>query len=354
MKVSAKDLRAAFDVCDAVEAESLDSSLFVRINQNAKELSLTLTGDLWAEGRATGSEGNGKWTAYVDRNLLKAFLATAIPSGEVTLLLKDDKLTLKSGNKLELALHDAINGYESWKPTNKYDVSAELQRIIDTSTNYLSVVAGTENVDAINVQTDCVVVTNTTYLLGFLGRSFPTNVLLPPKIAAFLAKNGGKLAADKNGVGVATDHGCVYLPISSKLAKYPLDGCKKRLAESAKQPTSIIVSAQGLLTVVEYASQFLKVNKSDTGVVISQDKGLLLTIPLDTGVFQRTIPATIKTALPEVQWAVKKSIPWLKLAVATDSEMKVEIARIKGALVFRFNHQKKQYLFLSADMVNEE
>ena len=346
MKLQAQDLRAAFDVCDAVPSDGvLEASQFVRIAQDSKELTLTLTGTIWAEGWATG-DGTGKWTAYVDRRIFKAFLVAA--NAEVSMILKDQQLTLKSGNRVELALHADINGYENWKPANKYDVSADLKRILDMYASYLPTAAGTEAIRAVNLRTDCVIATNALSMLGVLGMTFPNNVLVPPEVVKFLAKNGGKLATDKGGVGVALDQGYVYQPTSSTLLKFPTADCQKQLTEAGKLPTMIVVGVQGLLDAVKTATRFLM--GSETSFVVSQEKGLRITVPLDTGSFERSVPATIKTALPEVKWAIRKALPWLEFVATLDEEAKIELAKTKSALVFRFSHQKKQYIFLSADI----
>jgi len=351
MKIPTSDLRSAFELCDAVESETtFESSLFVRLTQDATELTLALAGTIWAEARASGSEGSGKWTAYVDRRILKAFLATA--RDEVQAISKDSKLMLRSGNKLELPHRADINGYQSWKPAKKYDVPDELKRIMAAGIEYLPDTAGAEHSAAINVRTDCVIATNTLCLMGVFGASFPENVLVPPEVAKFISKNGGKLGTDKNGVGAVTDHGTLYQTRSSHLDNYPLANVQKHLAAAVKWPTSAVVDADDLLDAVKTGTQFL-LDKQELGLVQSVDKGLSLFIELAGGPgsqFRRVIPAAVKIPLPEIRWAVKKATPWLEFAVDVDKSAKIEIARAPGALVFRFDHQKKQYVFLSSDL----
>ncbi len=117
MKFKLDDLRSAFLVVDAVQATPVaESSQFIRIKCNGSEMSFTCTGLLWAESKvqALPSSNNPKYTCYADRRILKAFLDTTA-TAEVEFYYKD-KLILKGGQRLEIAPHAAISGYETWAP----------------------------------------------------------------------------------------------------------------------------------------------------------------------------------------------------------------------------------------------
>ena len=105
MKLSTEDFRTAFKLIDAVPISPvLESSQYARIRQDGNTLSMTLTGALWAEATATGVSQGGKATAYVDRRLVKTFLGTA-SDADTEVLFAKDKLTMKSGQRLELCTH---------------------------------------------------------------------------------------------------------------------------------------------------------------------------------------------------------------------------------------------------------
>jgi hypothetical protein len=348
MKISVEELRAAFDVVNAVDDDAaVESSHFIRLQQNQKQISLTLTGTLWGEASADG-DGNGKWTAYVDRRVMKAFLATA--NGKEIEILYKDKLILKANSRIELALHTPITGYESWKPAATYDLSDELKAIINTGAKYLPSSAGTENVSAICFRKDYgVIATDTLFLFGVLSVKLPADVLIPPAIAKLAGDTSGKLATDNDGAGIALPNGFVYEPRSTKLSKYPFDGCKNRIDEAAKTaPLIATASVKDTNTVFKDAQMFL-LDKAEAGVVEAREKGIQLTITLGTGTFRRTIPATLKGKL-ETKIAVKKFLPWLDLVSKVKEDAVIEVAKVQGALVMRFLHGKVHYVFLAADL----
>jgi hypothetical protein len=354
MKIPAKELQAAFDVCSVTPSDPvLESSQFIRISQDVKQLRLALTGALWTEATATATEGKGRWTTYVDRRALKAFLA-ATKSKEVELFYKD-KLTLKGHNRLELAAHPHINGYEHWEPKQQFDLSKEIKDIITVSAKYIpEKPTMLPDVAAINFKMGYgILATDTLYLCGFFGVPIPADCYIPLTLAKFIADSpNGKLAVDSDGVGLALGHGYAYEPVSARLSKYPLKGCQAQLDSARKLPALATVEAEPLLAALKAAVPFL-LDKAEVGTVAAQDKVVRLTVPLAKGKFEQAIPLTVRGALPEVKWVLKKAIPFVEF-IAERKNALLQIAKPPGALVLRYTEGKKQYVYLSADLAKDD
>jgi hypothetical protein len=350
MKIPSQELREAFEVVSAVEDDAaIESSHFVKLQQNQKQLLLTLTGTLWAVATAKGNGDIASWTAYVDRRILKAFLASA-DGKEVVVQYKDKQLTLKANSRIDLDHHAAISGYESWKPASTHDLSEELLDIIRTGVEYLPSKAGADNVAAINLQKDYgVIATDTLFVFGVLGAKLPVTAYIPPAVADAMRTQSGKLAVDRDGVGIALARGVLYEPLSSKLSKYPLTDCKHHLDTAVKQTPLASVRAKYASTVFREAKAFL-LDKAEAGLLESVVDGVQLTIKLATGTFRRTIPATLKGTLPETKISVKKFVPWLDLVSKIKDDGLIEIIKIPKALAMRFTNDKKQYVFIAADL----
>jgi hypothetical protein len=349
VKIPAKELRAAFEVVDAVPDDAaVDSSHYIRLQQNQKQLSLTLTGTLWGAAMATG-DGGGKWTGYIDRRILKAFLSSC-DSGDVEIYYKD-KLTFKAHSRIDLGLHPPIPGYEGWNPASTFDLTPELKAILALSTEYLPYSAGTDNIAAVSLRKNYgVLVTNSLFISGVLGVKLPVDVLIPPAVATLLGgKLQGKLAVDKDGVGISLDGAFLYEPRSSKLSTYPQAACEARLKDAAQSPTLAKASVKDLLGVFQEAKGFL-MDKTEAGVLGNRETSLQLTVALRAGTFRRVFDATLIGKLPEAKLAVRKFLPWLEHAAKVKKDAQVEIAKVQGALVMRFLHGKVQYVFIAADL----
>ena len=347
MKLQTEDFRAAFKICDAVEVSAVqDSSQFVRLRQNAKVLTLSLTGALWADANVTASEGTGKWTAFVDRRALKAFLNTT-SNPEIELFYKD-KLILKSGQRLEIALHAPISGYETWIPKSTFDLTDLQKLVLKAALSYLPNMAGTENVAAVCFDKDYgIIVTDTLFMMGVTSCS-ANSFLLPSAVAKVLSGSGGQAAADKNGVGVALTGGFVYEPLSSQLANYPVDKCKAALIDGQKSPMLATVKGRELLDALRVAGQFL-VDKAEAVSVESKGTNLTLTVDLGSSKFQRSLGFIGTGFAQTVKWPARKLVPWLEYALSV-KDGDIRIAKTANASVFQFTEAKHTNVLLSADL----
>ena len=349
MKVQKEDFQEAFKMCDAVQASPvLETSQFIRLKQNGKELSLSLTGSLWAESKVSASEGTGKWTAWIDRRALKAFLNTAI-GVEVELFYKD-KLILKSGQRLEVALRSAISGYETWTPTTTFDLTDDQKAVLKTAVKYLPNAAGAENLEAVYFGSD-IIVTDSLFMLGVMESSVKNAFFLPSEVARFLTANGGSLAVDKNGIGVSLGSGFVYQPLSSKLKNYPVDKCKAALQEGLDTIAVARVRASELLSALSVASQFL-IDKLESATAVFKGSSIILTVDLSASKFQRIVPTLVTGASLDapVSWPLRKIIPWFEYAVSVKDDIEIEFAKTSNASAFRFEDGPRKNVFLSADV----
>ena len=347
MKLQTEDFRTAFKVIDAVETSAVqDSSQFVRLRQNAKELTLALTGALWAEANATASDGTGKWTAFVDRRALKAFLNTT-SSPEIELFYKD-KLILKSGQRLEIALHAPISGYETWTPKSTFDLTDLQKLVLKAALSYLPNMAGTENVAAVCFDKDYgIIVTDTLFMMGVTACCSANSFLLPSAVAKVLSA-GGQVASDKNGVGVALTGGFVYEPLSAPLANYPGDKCKAALIDGQKSPTLATVKGRELLDALRVAGQFL-VDKAEAVSVESKGANLTLTVDLGSSKFQRNLGFAGTGFTIPIKWPARKLVPWLEYALGV-KDGDIRISKTVCASVFQFTEAKHTNVLLSADL----
>jgi hypothetical protein len=352
MKISTKDLQAAFKIVDSVQTSPvLDSSQFVRLKSDGKSISLALTGALWAEAHAAGTEGKGAWTSFLDRRPLKAFLDTATGT-EIEIYCAKDKLTLKSGQRLEVAARTPVTGYESWKPAASFDLTDDQKTTLKTAVKYLPNMAGTENVEAVYFGSGYgVLVTDTLFMMACLGSLVKHDFMLPAEVAKFLVGHDGKIAADKTGVGVDLSNGYVYQSLSVKLAGYPIDKCKDALAERVKSPAVAVIKGSELLKALQVASQFL-VDKNEAAEIEVKANVLTVTVDLNTSKFQRSIDL-VKTGTPlpaSVKWPVRRITSWFEYVTGIDDECEVTFAKTSNASVFRCTDGTRNNVILAADL----
>jgi hypothetical protein len=334
MKISIDDARAALAVLSNVAVSpAAESSQYVRLKVNKSELTMTMTGLIWAEARVTGSEG-GIWTAYVERRAFKAFLDTA--TGKDLELFYKDQLVLRSGQRLEVAPHAPITGYESWEPKSTISLTGDQKLALKTAVKYLPEMAGADHVNAVWFAKDFgVIATDTLWVMGVQDSPIKTDFFLPASIANVLA-NDGLVGIDKAGVGAVLMNGVVYEPMTGDLDGYPKDGFLKALTAGTKAKTLVTVKARDLLEVLRTASMFLLDNNAV--VTMENAKGRLsATVNLGTGKFQRTIPvAGIGPGLDApTDWLAKKIIPWLEYAVARKDDAEIRIAKTPNADVLK-------------------
>lgn len=350
MKVKTEDLRAAYKLVDNVPINLvLESSQFVRIGQDKDNLTLSMTGALQAGATLTGQSQGGKWTAYVDRKTLRSFISTA-SDPEIEIFYKD-KLTMKSGQRIELALHGAITGYESWTPKSAFDLEDDQKSFIRMAVKYLPNIAGTENCEAIWFDKERIIVTDKIFMVELQGSSVKQSFLMPPDIARFLASTPEKIAVDKIGVGVSAANGFVFQTKSSALDTYPIDSIKAILAEGAKSKTIFKVKADELSSALKIATQFIP-DKSDGVTIESKDKSLLLTVATSTGKFQKAVKIVATSTLANpAKIPAQKLCYWLDYAGSSElSYSRISTAQLSNISVFQFTESNRKNTLIVADL----
>lgn len=345
MKIKIEDMRAAFQTVDAVSASAaFESSQFVKLRRVDDSMTLSLTGTMLSEAKVDCAEP-GKWIAYVDRRALKAFLSTA-RAAEVELAYSKDGLVLKAGQKMDAALHAPISGYETWKPAGEQDLPADQREVLCAALKYLPTTAGAESVEAVSfIKGYGIVATDTIFLMASLS-PVKQSFFIPSSLAAFFSSSTGKLSIDERGIGVVLKNGFVYQPRSSNLDQYPTDMCKTSIAAALKAPTSAEASAEELLDVISTACQFL-LDKTEDAATTAAAKGIVLSVDMGAGAFQKTIPAKMHSYAPAV-WPIKRLAGWLDFAA--EKKATVEIAKMPNAGVFRFVDGKTKNVFVFADV----
>ncbi len=354
MKVKTEDLKAAFAVVDNVAVNPvLETSQFVRIRQDGPRLSLALTGSMWSESSLQGATTGGKWAEFADRRLVKAFLSSC-SSKEVDVFFKPkEKLTLKGDQRLEVASHATVPGYESWSPKAPFALSAEQRSILAAAVRYLPLgTAGTENMNGVWFGRDMVVATDSMSMLGFYGVPSKTAYVVPAETAVFLSANDAKVSVDEDGVGAAiTNYGYVYQPRSTQLDAYPHAAAREQLDEGLKARPMLSLAADELLGVLRIASQFM-FDKGESCRIEMQGKDMLVTVDMAAGKFQRAVKVSGSLPMP-VDVAAKRIMPWLEHA-GTNA---VEYAHLTSmgphkidCSMLRFTDGKRKNVMLVSDL----
>lgn len=350
MKVKTDELRAALKIIDNVPMNLvLESSQFVKLHQEASKLTLSMTGALQAEASITGQSQGGKWTAYVDRKTFKSFISTA-SDPDIELFYKD-KLTMKSGQRLELALHAAITGYESWSPKSSFDLEDDQKSFLRMAVKYLPNIAGTENCEAIWFDKERIIVTDKIFMIEVTGSLVKNNFLLPPDVARFLSSTPEKIAIDKTGVGAALSNGFIYQAKSSQLDTYPIDTIRSVLIDGAKSPTMFKVKADEFSSALKIAIQFIP-DKSEGVTIQSKDQSILMTVDSNSSKFQRTVKSTVSGNLQTpVSIPARKLCHWLDYAGPHELEYaRISTAKISNVSVFRFTDKTRKNILIVADL----
>ena len=347
MKVSAEALKAAFAVVDNVAVNPvLETSQFLRIRQDGTKLSLALTGSLWSEASLTGTTTDGKWTEYADRRLVKAFLSSCSAKDVEVFFKPKEKLTFKADQRLEVASHAPVPGYESWTPRNPFALTAEQRSILAVAVRYLPLnMAGTENMNGVWFGKDNVIATDSISMLGFYGVASKDVYVVPAETAVFLSANDAKVSVDDNGVGAAiTSYGYVYQPRSTQLDSYPHAAARTQLDAGLKAKPMLSLAADALLDVLRIASGFI-FDKSESCRIEMSGKDLLVTVDMAAGKFQRTVKVAGALPMP-VDLALKRVMPWLEYA----GDKHVEYAKLSNCSMLRFTDGKRRNVLLVADV----
>lgn len=346
MKVKAEELKAAFAVIDNVAVNSvLEQSQFIRIRQDGERLTLALTGSLWSEAVVKGATTGGKWTEFADRRLLRAFMSSC-SAKEVDIFFKPkEKLTFKADQKLEVASHAPVPGYEAWKQMPATELFSEDRASLTAAVKYLPQnMAGTENMNGVWFGREHIIATDSISMLGFYGASNKSEFVMPAEAALFLAANDAKVAIDADGVGAVLPTGYVYQPRSTQLDSYPHAAAKAQLDAGLKAKPSITLAADELLDVLRIACGFI-FDKSEACRIEMQGKDLLVTVDMAAGKFQRTVKVAGSLPMP-VDIAAKRIMPWLEFAKSAQ----VEYAKMQNCSMLRFADKKKRNVLLVADV----
>jgi hypothetical protein len=347
MKVKLEDLKAAYAVIDNVAVNPvLETSQYVRLRQDGNKLSLALTGSLWSEASLTGVTTGGKWTEYADRRLMKAFLSSC-SAKEVDVFFKPkEKLTFKADQRLEVASHAPVPGYESWSPSSPFALTADQRTTLAIAVKYLPMnMAGTENMNGVWFGKDMVIATDSISMLGFYGLASKATYVVPAETAVFLSSNDAKVSVDDNGVGAAiTNFGYVYQPRSTQLDSYPHAAARAQLDAGLKVKPMLSLAADALLGVLRIASGFI-FDKSEACRIEMAGKDLLVTVDMAAGKFQRTVKVAGALPMP-VDLAVKRVMPWLEHA----GDKNIEYTKLANCSMLRFTDGKRRSVLLVADV----
>lgn len=343
MKLKLEKLRGAFSVVDRVQPlQVLESSQFVKLARSEGALSLLLTGSLRAEARVA-FPGDGKWSFFLDRRALKAFLSTATAE-EVSVSLEEGTLTLAAGQKLEAAKRAPVSGYETWAPKGTFELSPELSAALSVLVKYLPSVAGMEHVGAVRFDKSGVVATDTVGLAHYSLRA-PAEFFLPPEVAQVVASAGGKIAADDKGAGAKIAGGHVYQPFDAALSQFPSKECGSAIAEGYKAPAKFRASAQALHDALKVASEFL-LDKAELAKVSPAKGGALVTVDTGSGKFEKPVAAKTLGTFDPVEWPIKRILPWLESAARREG-LEVEFAKTSSASALRFAGKDKSVLLVA-------
>jgi len=345
MKLDMEQFKAAFAVVDTAASGVDDCSNFVRLQQADDRLTmaLTLIGRVCAEATISAPDG-GRWTMYADRRLLKAFLATT-NAKELEAYVKESKLTLRAGQRLEIAAHDTIDGYETWSPKNTLKLPEESGNALKMLVKYLPTIPGMDHVGAVLYDATWGMLASDTLVMSFIGIPCGTTFFLPSELAKIAIGITGDLAHDKTGTGIRVRNtGYVYSPTSTELDKFPVAQFKKLIADALKAKTILTISAKKLMDVLSVASQFL-LDGGESALVEPTAKGLLVTVDMKSGKFQRPVSAvSVVSEMQAKQWPVRSLLPWLEYIAALKEGVAVEYVVIENASALRLREKPRSVL----------
>jgi len=348
MKIKTEDLQDAFEICNRVpQVAGNDSSQFIRLQKVGKDLTLSLTGLLKAEA-SFKSDSEGKWTTFIDRRVLQAFLRTT-KTPEIEVFYKDNVLVFKASARLEVAAHAPISGYETWKPSKAIDLTDEEKEVIRMGMRFLPNFAGAAHVEALYFGASWgVLATDTLYMMAVLGHPVKDDFYLPAAIAPSVLSSG-KLALDKQGVGALFDKGFVYQPLSAELSRFPLPDLKDIINDGLKVPAIGTFSASDLCALLTTATHFI-FEKLDQAKIKLEKNAFQVTVESPIGKFQQSIPMKVLKSQDIPDWTIKKIIPWLEFAVSLDPAIEITFARRDNSGVLRFVHNKQKHILILADL----
>jgi len=327
VKLKLESIRSAFALVASVPAiTAVDSSAFVRLEHGAGHFTLDLCGVLW--GHASIKTGDTqKWEFFVDRRVLSAFLSTA-KGQDVDIICKGTQLVMKAGQTLDIPSHDAVTGYQTWKPAKTFSMSGDWIAGLQTLVRYCPAMPGMEYVDAVNFQRGYgAIATDTMVIAAILDPKAAWTMLVPSSLASLIKQfDGAQLAAEKTGFGIVTELGSVYQPLDDNLNTYPVQKLKEVINGAAKSKVLAEMDVTELRGVLDDAAAFL-MDTNESAVVSVEDGALTANVEVHGGKFQRSIKVTGKGAVKPSRWPVKQLAPWLAYLDGVDPESKVGYAR---------------------------
>lgn len=332
MKVKLDEIKSAFDLVNVVPAELItESSQFVRITQRKRILTLALTGTIRAEAHAS-SDVDGDWVAYADRRAMAAFMATASGT-DVDVVATDKKLTLRAGQRLEVAAHAEVPGYESWTP-GKAEAMADWVPTALLAAKYLPATPGAEHVGAVALlQGVGVVATDTLFVMADQTAKPKRDIMIPSSLMGALSAESA--ISEANGAtGLVTKIGWVCQPVSVDLERFPRARLCEIIDQAKKAKTQVRVAAAELHAAVSTASQFL-FDKAEAIDVVPGKTESAIAVSVDTGTGAFTKALRVNGALKSsMVWSAKRLLPWLA-AMAAQEKAVLEIAQLPGMFVLR-------------------
>lgn len=338
MKVNTKEFQDAFSIVDSVPVNAvMESSQNVQLKRDKNGIDLFMSGVLWAQAHIANTE-TGAWSAFVDRRILKTFINTA-SKDETEIFFAKDKLTLRSGQTVELANKNLITGYEKWAPKSVFELESDQKHMLRTAVKYLPKLPGTEHFNAVYFGKDVIISTDSLAMMFTIGSKVNPSFFMPPDIARFIATNPSKIGIDKNGVGAVSSHGNVFQPRSSSLDSYPVDKIQEHIEKASQSSVLTKFPADAFLDAIRAASQFLF--ESESAQIESGKNCITVSASSSLGKFSRSVKAGGTGKIPaSVNIKPKLIVPWLEFASGFDS-CEIEYIKTDDGSVFRFTEDSR-------------
>ena len=316
------------------------SSQFIRLRQENGMLTFSLSGILWAEASMKSDPNGGKWTFYVGRQTLGAFLNTM--AGEtIELGVNKDKVLLIRGKGQHLDLPNqapAVTGYGSWAPTSTTSIESHHHAALELLAGYCPKTSGMEHLGAVNLIKDWGIVATDTLFIAALLQAPKQNLLLPASLATMLVKlsDGSskiKVASDKNGVGIPLAGGWLFHPLMSEASKYPTSMVKSMIAAASVVKLTTNFHATRLLGALTAAAAFAQDTEVAT-VTINENKATLV-VKVGGGKYERTLPTKGNLLVKDIAWPVARLVKWVAYIAAIQEDATIVFGKLEKASVLQ-------------------
>lgn len=355
MNLKLDELKRCFALVDNVELNpGFASSQFIRLRQESGTLTFSLAGILWAEARMKSDPNGGKWTFYVGRQVLGAFLGTVV--GEtVELSMTKDKILLVKGKGQRLDLPNqapAVTGYGSWTPTPATSIESHHHPVLEMLADYCPKTSGMEHLGAVNMIKDWGIVATDTLFIAAMLQPPKQNLLLPSNLAVMLAKlsDGSskiKVASDKNGVGVPMTDGWLFHPLMSEATKYPTAMVKGVAAEAVAVKRTTGFHATRLLNALTAAAAFAQ-DTEVASVTINSGKASFV-VQVGGGKFERVLAVKGDLQVKSIAWPVARLIKWMTYVSALQPDTVITYGKLERASVLQATVDKQKHMLVFAD-----